>query len=266
MNQKFDSTLVKNRAEKIVNRHGITQFPVSPQMIAEKEGITVLAKNDCKEGVSGVLLYNGNQFGIMYSTFYHNTGFENFSIGHELGHYFLDGHSDKLLGVTGIHESHAGFTSEDQFERDADIFAASLLMPEDLFKDQLWKFGKGLDGIIAIANLCQTSLTATAIRYAELSDDFIIIVLSTNNKINYCCLSKKAWQIKNKEIPKKGWPIPKNTATELLSKERQRLLQSKRDSTQTDLADWINCDRSKTAIEEVIGLGNYGKVLTVISL
>jgi hypothetical protein len=261
----FDQTLIKNRAEKTVREHGVSSFPISPIIIAQEENIEVKPKNDCVEGISGVLIKVGDACGIMYSTFYHNIGFENFSIGHELGHYFLEYHLDKLLGSSGIHQSKANFVSSDKYEREADIFAASLLMPEDLFKDNLWKFEKGLNGIIGMSDLCKTSLTATAIRCAELSDDFLIVIISTGGKIDFCCFSQKAWRIKNKVIPKRGWPVPKNTATEVLSRDMLRIHNADRDSMQTDLSDWIECDRSKDVIEEVKGLGRYGKILTVLS-
>jgi hypothetical protein len=262
----FKQTLIKNHAEKIVGEHGISSFPINPIIIAQKENIEVRPKNDCVEDISGVLIKVGDQCGIMYSTFYHNTGFENFSVGHELGHYFLEEHLDKLLGSSGIHQSKAGFVSSDEYEREADIFAASLLMPEDLFKDNLWRFERGLSGVIGMSDLCKTSLTATAIRYAELTDDFLIVIISTGGKIDFCCFSQKAWRIKNKIIPKKGWPVPKNTATEALSRDLLRISNADKDSMQTDLADWIECDRSKDVIEEVKGLGRYGKILTVLSL
>jgi hypothetical protein len=261
----FDQTLIKNRAEKIVYEHGISSFPISPIIIAQEENIEVKPKNDCTEGISGVLIKVGDECGIMYSTFYNNIGFENFSVGHELGHYFLEGHLEKLLDSSEIHQSRANFVSSDKYEREADIFAASLLMPEDLFKDSLWKFEKGLNGIIRMSDLCKTSLTATAIRYAELADDFLIVIISTSGKIDFCCFSQKALRIKNKVIPKKGWPVPKNTATEILSRNMLRIPNADRDSMQTDLADWIECDRSKDVIEEVKGLGRYGKILTVLS-
>jgi Zn-dependent peptidase ImmA (M78 family) len=265
MMKPLDEKRVKNRAEKIVYNHGISSFPVDPILIAQKEDIVVKPKDDCSEGISGVLLKVGDQFGIMYSTFYANKGFENFSIGHELGHYFLDGHLETLLSSSTIHQSKANFFSSDQYEREADIFAASLLMPEDMFKNHLWKFGKGLDGIIGMAELCNTSLTATAIRFAELTNDFLIVISSSNGKIDFCSFSEKALQIKNKEIPKKGWPVPKNTATEIMFKEPFRIHKAERNSMQSDLSDWIECDRSKAVIEEVKGLGKYGKVLTVLS-
>jgi len=116
-----------------------------------------------------------------------------------------------------------------------------------------------------MADLCNTSLTATAIRYAELTDDFLIVIISSNCKIDFCCFSQKAWQIKNKEIPKKGWPVPKNTATEIMFREPLRINKAERDSVQSDLSDWIECDRSKDILEEVKGLGRYEKILTVLN-
>jgi len=261
----LDEKLIKNRAEKIVYNHGISSFPVDPILIAQKENIEVRPKNDCSEGISGVLLKVGEQYGIMYSTFYANKGFENFSIGHELGHFFL-GHLEALCNSSNIHQSKANFFSSDQYEREADIFSASLLMPEDMFKDHFWKFEKGLDGIMGMAELCNASITATAIRFTELTDDFLIVIISSNGKIDFCKFSKKVWQIKNKEIPKKGWPIPKNTATDIMFKEPLRIQKAERLSMQSDLSDWIECDRSKDVIEEVKGLGRYGKILTVLSL
>jgi Zn-dependent peptidase ImmA (M78 family) len=262
----LDEILIKNFAEKIVYNHGISSFPVDPIFIAQKENIEVKPKNDCSEGISGVLLKVGDQCGIMYSTFFANKGFENFSIGHELGHYFLDGHLEALFTSSTIHQSKANFFSSDQYEREADIFAASLLMPEDMFKDHLWKFGKGLDGIMGMAELCNTSLTATAIRFTELTEDFLIVIVSSNGKIDFCSFSQKALKIKNKEIPKKGWPIPKNTATEIMLKEPTCIQKAEIMSMQSDLSDWIECDRSKYVNEDAKGLGKYGKVLTVLSL
>jgi len=264
--KQLEQTLIKNYAEKIVYEHGISSFPVDPIIIAQKENIEVKPKNDCIEGISGVLLKVGDQCGIMYSTFYANKGFENFSIAHELGHYSLDDHMEMLFRSSDIHLSKANFFSSDQYEREADIFAASLLMPEEMFKNHLWKFEKRMDGIIGMASLCNTSLTATAIRYAELTDDFLIVIISSNCKIDFCCFSQKAWRIKNKEIPRKGWPIPKNTATEKMFKEPLRIINAERDSVQSDLSDWIECDRSKDIIEDVKGLGRYGKILTVLTL
>ena len=58
-------------------------------------------------------------------------GRKRFAIAHELGHYFIDEHSIALAqNLSAGHCSQTGFVSEIAVEREADLFAASLLMPE----------------------------------------------------------------------------------------------------------------------------------------
>jgi hypothetical protein len=210
-----------------------------------------------------MLIHLGDDYCIVYSTYYHNLGFERFSIAHELGHYFLDDHPN--LSIDELHKSNAGFVSQDRFEREADIFASGLLMPEDIFKYHMGNYPKGLDDIIGMAELCNTSLTATAIRYAELTSDPLVVVLSTDGFIDFCVVSEKIRYMRNKEIPQKGWPIPRKTATKSLSENKNRIINRERVSLMSDLSDWIESGRSRDAIEEAIGLGRYEKILTVIS-
>jgi Zn-dependent peptidase ImmA (M78 family) len=266
MSKHFTKLLIQQKAEKILKDMGITTLPVDPIAIAEKNRIVVSPKDDQFEGVSGMLVRVGDTIGIMYSTYYRNRGFENFSIAHELGHYYLEGHVDYLLGTAGFHSSHAGFFSSDLYEREADLFAAGFLMPEDIFKDQLWKYEKGLNGILEMAELCNTSITATAIRYAEITDTPLMIVISKAAHVEYCVLSERLRRLKNKEVPQHGWPVPRHTVTEILGKASERVLNRQKDSAAVDLADWIECSKSRDAVEEVIGLGRYGKVLTVITV
>jgi Zn-dependent peptidase ImmA (M78 family) len=75
------------------------------------------------DGVSGMLLRHGNNFGIVYATNIRSQGFQRFSISHELGHYFLPGHVDQIL-TEGVHVSRAGFITADPYELEADHFAA----------------------------------------------------------------------------------------------------------------------------------------------
>jgi Zn-dependent peptidase ImmA (M78 family) len=265
MTKKFDYTLIKNQAERILEQNQFTKLPIDPQMLAKKVNVLVQPKNDCREGVSGILLRQGEDYGILYATHLNNKGFENFSIAHELGHYFLEGHPEQVLNTDGIHESYAGFTSQNQFEREADTFAASLLMPEGLFKDKMKEFKRGFEGIEALANVCNTSLTATAIRYVELCDYKIAVIVSTNGIVDYCCCSNSVFDLKDIEKPKKGDKIPRGTKTELLAASPSRVSSGERLYDETDFRDWLDCKRSKEAAEEAIGLGKYGKVLTVIS-
>ena len=127
-----------------VESGGFTSLHIDPKVIASTAGIGVMPWKPTKLGVSGFLMRAGDQFGIGYSTAIGNAGFENFTIAHELGHYFLDGHPEAIFsGGNDRHYSKSGFVSDDIHEKEADAFAAELLMPENFFKEALRKSGPG---------------------------------------------------------------------------------------------------------------------------
>ena len=130
MSRPFRLMVARRSAEAFLNEEGLTTLPVDPFAIAASRDIEVEAKPGTEEGVSGMLLRHGNQFGgNLYATQIQNKGFQRFSVSHELGHYFLEGHIDQLL-KEGVHISHAGFVTADPYEVEADHFAAGLLMPK----------------------------------------------------------------------------------------------------------------------------------------
>jgi Zn-dependent peptidase ImmA (M78 family) len=265
VSKKLERSMIQQQAIKILGEYQCTKLPIEPKLIAKKANIQVEPKADCEEGVSGMLLRNGEKYCIVYATYLGNQGFENFSIAHELGHYFLAGHPEQIFQYGNIHKSAADFASDNEIEHQADIFAASLLMPENLFKDHLTEYEKGMICIEAMAKLCNTSLTATAIRYAELTTDKVIVIVSTNGIIDYCRISNAIFDLKDVEIPKKGERIPKGTATERISSDLSLLFKQDPLYMETDFRDWLECRKPKTAAEEAKGLGKYGKVLTVIT-
>jgi IrrE N-terminal-like domain len=84
-------------AERIIREHNITSLPVDPIAIANSLGIEVVAKPASDGGVSGMLIRYGEQFCIAYATHIKSPGFRRFTIAHELGHYFLEGHVDAIF-------------------------------------------------------------------------------------------------------------------------------------------------------------------------
>jgi hypothetical protein len=238
---------------------------VDPFKIAASRDIEVKAKPDTAEGVSGMLLRHGNTFGILYATHIPSEGFQRFSVGHELGHYFLEGHIDQVLPKDGIHVSHAGFVSADTFELEADHFSAGLLMPATPFKKALATRSPGLETVEFMAGLCRTSLTATAIRCAELSSDAIAVIVSTGATIDYCFMSDAMKMLPQLSWLRKGSAVPKGTETARLNTQMSRVLNGDRAANEIDVMDWLGGNRSAIITEEVIGLGRYGKTLTVLS-
>lgn len=252
-------------AEHVVTERGIAALPVDPLAVAKDRGIEVMAKPSSAEGVSGMLLRLGNSFGIAYATHIDSIGFRNFSVAHELGHYFLPGHIDAVLADDDVHESRAGFASGDCYEMEADHFAATLLMPRKLFMDAMRTAGDGLPSIQKLAEQCHTSLTATAIRYTRCTSDPMAVVLSSGSRIDYCFMSNALKEVEGITWIRKGELLSRATATFAFNQDPEHIRRADRDDDVSDLRDWFGGDRSLSITEEVIGLGRYGKTLTVLT-
>jgi hypothetical protein len=119
--------------------------------------------------------------------------------------------------------------------------------------------------IEALAELCCTSLTATAIRYADLTNDAVAVILSTGSQIDYCGLSDQMKSLKQLDWLRKGSPIPSNTATAAFNAKPDRVANAERVQRDIDILDWLGGINSVRANEAVIGLGSYGRTLTVLT-
>lgn len=263
MSRIFNLKMAQQTAEAFLRQEGITALPVDPFAIAKSHDIIVEGKPEKTNGVSGMLLRHGNDFCIVYATHIPSPGFQRFCVSHELGHYFLPGHVDHVLKA-GVHVSRAGFVTADPYELEADHFAVGLLMPETAFRKAMDRHDPGLDAIEAIAALCQTSLTATAIRYAELTDAAAAVIMSTGGVIDYCFLSDAMKSLPKLDWLRKGSPLPAGTTTALLAAQSGRVLAGDRVDDEIDVRDWLGGLKSAPVSEESVGLGQYGKVLTIL--
>lgn len=263
---RYDAYIKATRAaEDLLAEECIADLPIDPVAIARSRGIEVLPMSVRSKAFSGILVKQGDAFAIGYATHIENDGFKRFSIGHELGHYFLEGHCDHLLPVDGQHESRAGFHSTDKYELEADHFSAGLLMPRKLFKKAIdQQRTTGLKAVQALSDLCITSLTATAIQYAKHSPDQIAIVLSTGRTVDYCFMSDTMKELRGLEWIKKGTLLPRTT-TYAFNQDEQRVRAWASEESSCNLDDWFGGPWDAELIEEVVGLGAYGKTLTVLS-
>jgi hypothetical protein len=250
-------------AERLVRERSITTLPVSPFELAVRDGIEVQAAD--LEGASGVLLCSGGAFGILFSRTVRNEAFQRFSVAHELGHYHLPGHPEALFVEGDVHRSHAGFQSAAPYEVEADHFAAGLLMPRQLFKAALSRAGDGLDAIQAAASACETSLTATAIRYAQCAEEPVAVIVSADRRVEYCFMSDELKYAPDVTWIRKGEPVPRESLTYRFNASADRVRRAQRDEATSDLRLWFGGRREREFVEQVIGLGAYGKTLTVLS-
>ena len=261
----FRLKMAKQKAEAFLREEKLLEtFPIDLFAIAASRNITVQAKPDTEPGVSGMLLRHGNNFGILYATHIDNIGFQRFSIGHELAHYFLDGHMDHVI-KDGLHTSQAGFVSADPYEREADSFAAGLLLPASPLKKLIRLHDPGMALIDKAVDDFKMSMTATSIRYSELTGDAVAVIMSTDQVIDYCFLSEAMKTLPQLNWLRKGSAVPSKTATSIFSSDPENVRRGERIEAEIDVRDWLGGTKKAMVSEEVVGLGTYGKTLTVLS-
>jgi len=212
-----------------------------------------------------MLLHVNGAFGIAYPTHIDNEGFKRFSVAHEIGHYRLPGHVDAVLDACGRHVSRAGFRSTDRYEMEADHFASALLMPAKLFAAAAARVGDGLQAIEALQTECETSFESTAIRYAQTSRDPVAVVRSANGTIDYAFMSGPLKEFSGLDWIRKGTPLPSDSVTANFNGNLENVARGKRAEGEGCLQDWFNGEHRQEIREEVVGLGGYGKTLTVLT-
>ncbi len=252
-------------ADRLLKDLEIDALPIDPFEIARRLDIELCPLPSTVGGASGMLLHVGGQFGICYPTHVNSDGFKNFSVGHEIGHYRLPGHLDAVFDGRGQHVSHAGFRSADHYEQEADHFAASLLMPAKLFVAAAKLAGEGLEAIKKLADDCGTSLEATAIRFAQTSREPVAVIRSEGRIIDYAFMSESLKNIPDLDWIRKGTPTPAGSVTATFNSDKGKVEQAARTDGTSALQDWFCGPHRQEVVEEVIGLGRYGKTLTVLT-
>jgi Zn-dependent peptidase ImmA (M78 family) len=125
---------------------------------------------------------------------------QRFTICHEVAH--------AVLGLPSAHGcSFWSYANRSPNEVICDAFAAELLLPVSLFKPHVEKAGLGFDAVESLAARFDTSLAATASRFATLTGTPCAYVLSEGGKARYAARSKSlrdanAWVPLGVNLPK----------------------------------------------------------------
>jgi Zn-dependent peptidase ImmA (M78 family) len=170
---------IKNIAElayKLLLKYNLLTSPVDVYKIAELLGIKIVP-SDLGEDVSGVLVFKaeGPIIGVNSTEFPQR---KRFTIAHELGHFVL-GHGREGLFVDNfkLFRDAKTATGEEYKEIEANAFAASLLMPSTLVREEYFKLTNGQvikdeskhEKIIGdLAKKFEVSKLAMSIRYGNL--------------------------------------------------------------------------------------------------
>ncbi len=256
------------KAIQLLARSKLTEYdrmrlPVSPKQFAEQLRITVLPFSPPRPDISGFLMQQGSEFGIGYSTAIKSEGFQNFTVAHELGHYFIDDHPSALL-LDGRHFSRSGYISKDRYEQEADAFAAELLMPWGLISPLLKKAAPGFEGIKLLSESCESSLVASAIRYCGVTSECVAAVVSHRGAVEFMTASQSFKQLPGIEWLRKREQIPEGVPTHRLGTDMEWVGRCEVALEGSLLNQWFLDTAQQEVEEDVVGLGSYDRTLTVL--
>jgi hypothetical protein len=91
------------------------------------------------------------------------------------------------------------------------------------------------------------------------------MVVSTGPRVDYCFMSNALQDFDGLSWPRRGQILPDGSATDRFNGTAENVRLARRANEGTDLRDWFGGRRSIPATEEIIGLGSYGKTLTIMS-
>jgi Zn-dependent peptidase ImmA (M78 family) len=134
------------------------------------------------QGCEARLVRKGDIGIISVNSLIPEEGRKRFAIAHEIGHFML--HTGTQLILCSENDMHVWKESKAQ-EMEANEFAASLLMPQEIFIKFI-KIGQPtLDMIGELAKKFRTTLTATALRYVGISKEPCALVVSKEGFIKW---------------------------------------------------------------------------------
>jgi len=143
----------------------------------------VLVTDGPLDGMEARLVRNGSCGLIRVKESIPESGRRRFAIAHELGHWELHKSKSQIFVCTAD-DMIASYKASVE-EAEANFFASGLLMPSGPFSQRR---GNGVFSVEMISNLAKyfaTSLTATAIRYVDVSSESCAVVVSSEGRIRW---------------------------------------------------------------------------------
>lgn len=246
---------IKDLAEFIAADYEDNETPLDK--IVESENLTVFY-DDYGNAFDGMIIYD-SEFYIHINTNRYNKPKSprgRFTLAHELGHYFIDNHRNGLKnGFLDPHPSKNNEQKHQKIEREADYFASCLLMPEQRFIKDCFKRKFSFSIIEELAVKYNVSLTACAIRFADVGNHPIMVVYCEDNLVK--------WKWNSLDFPFKylvdnNGKVPEDT----LVGEYFLKGSGVRKTEQLWAGDWFNCyryeDENRKIYEHFIPHKNKG--------
>lgn len=158
-------------------------YPIDLNKICEYFNIKIKYK-PLKEADGYFILKNGLKIIALKDTL-KNSVKERFTVAHELGHYLLPGHDCKTL----CKFKDSDYIARNKYntkEKEANAFAAQLLMPDIFIKETLEKvMPNEIEEILEISNLYNVSLTSLLCKYIDISYESMALLYYKNGIVKW---------------------------------------------------------------------------------
>jgi hypothetical protein len=191
---------------------------VEPSVIAKEKKIT-LSCSAYGDTFDGMLEHKSGRFHIYVNldrVDRPDSCRARFTLGHELGHFFIDDHRNALAaGRVPKHPSRCEFESSNPVEVQADHFASNLLLPTTRFLAKTKRLSPGLAGIMRIADFFRTSITSTAIRYVSMGVRPSVVIKWNPDGFAWKWISEDAFQAGYRKTTENFSQLPAECPTRL---------------------------------------------------
>lgn len=203
-------------ATQLLSDFEITTLPVNPVTLCERLGIHY--REEPLDGLDGLILSLGGQTLIAVSTRIKNLHRKRFTCAHEIGHFIFDfDNSPLVLSKEG--ETSFEVNAPAEMEKRANEFASHLLMPMSLLPKSLRSDDPSWGTVSFISELCETSLSAAALRLIKI----------TELPCHLVCLKER----------KVLWSFSSNSTSKRVQTRVEKKLIAKNDWFRVPFSDWF---------------------------
>jgi hypothetical protein len=263
--------MARRVANEVLTNLGIHSYPVDPDAIAVRLGLSVDETPGFPAHCFGALSLVDGKFRILVSDACPTVGHRRFTVSHEVGHAAIDGHFDAMQwvalgsGKTAFSEGHYR-SIKDPVEVEADHFASELLLPERWARPVVDTLPIGMDAIRTLADRFHASLSCAAVRYAQLSAAPVVVVLTRGDSVEWVAASR---EVRDADFFRynatRTARVPPGSATHRLANSPAAARAGEQNSSTDYLRDWFPRAPSRLTVEvDALGLGTYGRVLSLL--
>ncbi len=177
---------IEQLSDFVIEQYCPQKGAVDLMHIVDKLGIKT-HKSDFHNDFEGLIVCSSGRFTMFFNqspTRPFVIGRQRFSLAHELGHYHIPDHRKELMsGTIMTSNPESGIPTDPYIEKEANHFAACLLMPSAWFAEDVAGKQFSISLLTQLADFYEVSLLSAINRFATLASDPILILQSHNGKI-----------------------------------------------------------------------------------